>query len=55
MPGMGGLSYRLTANYNTAKRRLYSAHGRTLPDGSHEFVPNDQLHFGAGLQYDFWR
>lgn len=55
MPGVGGLSYRLTANYNTAKRSLYSAHGGTLPDGSHEFVPNDQLRFGAGLQYDFWR
>jgi outer membrane receptor for ferrienterochelin and colicins len=55
VPGLTGLSYRLTANYNTAKRTLYSTRGGTLPDGSHEFIPNDRLRFGAGLQYDFWR
>jgi outer membrane receptor for ferrienterochelin and colicins len=55
VPGLTGLSYRLTANYNTAKRSIYSSHGGTLPDGSHEFIPNDRLRFGAGLQYDFWR
>ena len=55
VPGLSGLSYRLTANYNTAKRSIYSTHGGTLPDGSHEFIPTDRLRFGAGLQYDFWR
>jgi len=55
VPGLRGLSYRLTGNYNTAKRSIYSSRGGTLPDGSHEFIPNDRLRFGAGLQYDFWR
>lgn len=55
IPGISGLSYRLTGNYVSAKRSLYSAHSGSLRNGGHEFIPNDQLRFGAGLQYDFWR
>ncbi|HVY25951.1 MAG TPA: TonB-dependent receptor [Polyangiaceae bacterium] len=55
VPGLEGLSYRLTANYNFAKRAAYSTRGSPLADGSYEYSPNDRLRFGAGLQYDFWR
>lgn len=55
VPGLSALSYRLTANYNSAKYSPYTARGGELADGSHAYSPNDQLRFGAGLQYDFWR
>lgn len=55
IPHVDGLSYRLTAAYNGAARAAFQTRSGTLPDGRHEFAPNDRLRFGAGLEYDFWR
>ena len=55
IPGVSGLSYRLTANYNTAKRAPYVSSSGTLPNGHRDFIPVDRLRFGVGVQYDFWK
>jgi len=50
MPGLNALSYRLSANYIGSKYGAYVVHGSGAQS---QRLPNDQLRFAVGLQYDF--
>lgn len=53
VPRIGGLSYRLTANWISAESGAYGVGETLTPNGEYQRIPFDRFRVGVGLAYDF--